>query len=71
VSNLNENQFGKACPQCGASMEKVEFTPKKTTSVTPRTRGGQSHGVNVNKKAVGAKEVWWQCPEDFGHTVQA
>jgi hypothetical protein len=52
-------------------MEKVEFTPKKTTSVTPRTRGGQSHGVNVNKKAVGAKEVWWQCPEDFGHTVQA
>ena len=58
----------KACPQCGASMEKVEFTPKKVTSVSARKTKA---GYNLNKKAVGPKESYWQCSEDFGHTVQA
>jgi hypothetical protein len=58
----------KACPQCGASMEKIEFTPKKVTSVSGRKT---KPGYNLNKKAVGPKESYWQCSEDFGHTVQA
>ena len=56
----------KACPQCGSSMEKVEFTPKKVTSVSARKNKA---GYNLNKKAVGPKESYWQCSEDFGHTV--
>jgi hypothetical protein len=58
----------KACPQCGSSMEKIEFTPKKVTSVSAR---GTKPGYNLNKKATGPKESYWQCSEDFGHTVQA
>ena len=58
----------KACPQCGSSMEKIEFTPKKVTSVSAR---GTKPGYNLNKKAVGPKESYWQCSEDFGHTVEA
>jgi hypothetical protein len=57
----------KACPQCGSSMEKIDFTPKKVTSVTAR----KGAGYNLNKKSAGAKESYWQCSEDFGHTVQA
>lgn len=56
-----------ACPQCGASMEKIEFTPKKVTSVTPR----KGAGYNLNKKAVGPRQSYWQCSEDFGHTLDA
>lgn len=57
----------KACPQCGSSMEKIEFTPKKVTSVTAR----KGAGYNLNKKAVGPKQSYWQCMEDFGHTIEA
>jgi hypothetical protein len=57
----------KACPQCGSSMEKIDFTPKKVTSVTAR----KGAGYNLNKKATGPTESYWQCSEDFGHTVKA
>jgi hypothetical protein len=56
----------KACPQCGSSMEKIEFTPKKVTSASRR---GTKPGYNLNKKATGPKQTYWQCMEDFGHTV--
>jgi hypothetical protein len=58
----------KACPQCGSSMEKIEFTPKKVTSVSAR---GTKPGYNLNKKEVGPKQSYWQCMEDFGHTIDA
>jgi hypothetical protein len=48
-------------------MEKIEFTPKKVTSVTAR----KGAGYNLNKKAVGPKQSYWQCMEDFGHTIEA
>jgi hypothetical protein len=49
-------------------MEKIEFTPKKVTSASRR---GTKPGYNLNKKATGPKQVYWQCMEDFGHTVEA
>lgn len=63
--SLNSEFPHKACPQCGAPMTKQEFTPKKTVSKKGRSKGG----FTAVSKATGPKEVWWQCQEDFGHTV--
>lgn len=46
-------------------MTRNEFTPKKTVSKKGRSKGG----FTAVSKATGPKEVWWQCQEDFGHTV--
>ena len=46
-------------------MEKVEFTPKKAKDYKPRKGGGYTK----TSVATGPKQVYWQCMEDFGHTV--
>ena len=64
---MSAKDFGtKQCPQCGAMMERSEFTPKKVKSVTPRKTGG----YRLNKETTGPTKVTWYCPEDFGHAVE-
>lgn len=67
---MSPKTFGtKQCPQCGAMMEKITFTPKKGTGKV--YQGGKGHGSSLGSKKSGPTKTWWQCPEDFNHTVEA
>ena len=70
--SLNSEFPHKPCPQCGAPMTRQEFTPKKLASTKAHKEGSKAARVTKVQrtyKATGPKEVWWQCQEDFGHTV--
>ena len=53
------------CEVCNGVMELVEFTPREWVGTAPRKGGGYR---NVYR-ASGAKEVHWQCLNDFAHKV--
>jgi uncharacterized protein with PIN domain len=63
--NQEFHSVKRDCPDCGGAMEKVEFTPKKAKDYKPRKGGGYTK----TSVATGPKQVYWQCMEDFGHTV--
>ena len=54
----------KACPQCGASMIKMDNTTRTKVSEKPRKGGG----VSIQYK-YGPKKTRWYCNESFEHTV--
>ena len=66
VTVVAKDSGTKQCLQCGAIMERSEFTPKKVKSVTPRKTGG----YRLHKETTGPTKVTWYCPEDFGHAIE-